>query len=171
MKTPETHTPHKLGANRHDLARREHRAKHPSAESRDVREDRSTRQSKLVTSVATGPATYLPTSRELLRRESGRPGARALAAAIPAPAGARPVSLTLQHAAAAEVFVAGTFNNWNPGAKPMQRTATGEWSVELQLEPGRHEYLFVADGCWLPDPKALDRVENPYGGHNSVIAL
>jgi hypothetical protein len=36
---------------------------------------------------------------------------------------------------------------------------------------GRHEYLFVVDGQWLPDPKAKESVQNPFGGRNSVLVV
>jgi hypothetical protein len=171
MKTSETHTPHKLGANRHDPAQREHHAKHPSAESRDVREDRSTRKSKMVTSVPHQPSGELRTSGQLLARESDRPWAKSLAEHSVAPAAPEAKRLTFRHDTAAEVFVAGSFNHWLPSRDALKRTATGEWSIDLALAPGRYEYLFVADGRWLEDPNALEAVANPYGGHNSVVVL
>ena len=41
----------------------------------------------------------------------------------------------------------------------------------LELPEGRHEYLFVVDGQWLPDPNAKESVANPYGGRNSVLTV
>src|SRR5437773_6063664 len=52
------------------------------------------------------------------------------------------------------VFVAGSFNNWNPTKTPLRRSADGKWVGELSGISGRHEYLFVVDGQWLPDPNA-----------------
>lgn len=171
MKTSESHIPHKLGANRHDPAQREHRAKHPGAESRDVREDRSTRKSKMVTSVPHQPSGDLRTSGQLLAREGDRPWAKSLAERSAAPAASEPKRLTFRHATATEVYLAGSFNNWLPSQDALKRTATGEWSIDLALAPGRYEYLFVADGRWLRDPNALESVANAYGGHNSVVVF
>jgi hypothetical protein len=50
------------------------------------------------------------------------------------------------------VFVAGSFNGWQPSAMPLEKQASGRWEVELMLEPGRHEYRFVVDGRWTDDP-------------------
>lgn len=49
---------------------------------------------------------------------------------------------------ATRVTVAGEFNGWNPEATAMRRGDTGVWTVDLALEPGRHEYKFVIDGQW-----------------------
>ncbi len=44
-----------------------------------------------------------------------------------------PTLLSCRHEGKGEVFVAGTFNGWNPKATPMRRDAKGDWSVELDL--------------------------------------
>ena len=67
------------------------------------------------------------------------------------------------------VGVAGSFNDWNPLANPLEHTSVGEWSVRLMLRSGQYEYRFVADGVWADDPQAGQRVANPYGGLNSVV--
>jgi 1,4-alpha-glucan branching enzyme len=67
------------------------------------------------------------------------------------------------------VFVAGSFNGWQPSAMPLERQAGGRWVVELMLEPGRHEYRFVVDGRWTDDPLSSAFVSNPFGGLNCVL--
>jgi 1,4-alpha-glucan branching enzyme len=67
--------------------------------------------------------------------------------------------------------VAGDFNNWLPDATPMQRTTSGVWTAQLKLTPGRHQYRFVVDSQWLPDPKATMSAPNPHGGTNSVVIV
>jgi 5'-AMP-activated protein kinase regulatory beta subunit len=47
----------------------------------------------------------------------------------------------------------------------------GCWLKELVLQPGTYEYLFVADGKWLPDPLSRETVPNPFGGRNSVFVV
>lgn len=79
------------------------------------------------------------------------------------------IVLTLYAPEARTVGVAGSFNGWNPQANPLERTASGEWSIRLMLKSGQYEYRFVADGFWANDPQAAQRVANPYGGINSVL--
>lgn len=50
------------------------------------------------------------------------------------------------------VFVAGTFNDWNPTAAPLTRAENGDWAGALDLPPGRYEYKFVVDGRWCCAP-------------------
>lgn len=169
MKTTDNPPPHKLGANRHDPAHKRHVARNPTAESRDVREDRSTRQSKLTAHVP--PDVSGGGEVRLLARDKKPRRARSVSKATVGLSSRKPVKFHLRHDAAQSVSVAGSFNDWDPDRHPLVRTEAGDWTLELMIEPGRHEYLFVADGCWLPDPNAVDWVENPYGGHNSVIAL
>jgi 1,4-alpha-glucan branching enzyme len=49
---------------------------------------------------------------------------------------------------ASEVFLAGTFNGWNPQAIPMTKQSHDEWVAEVDLIPGSYEYKFVIDGKW-----------------------
>ena len=100
-----------------------------------------------------------------------------------APAGARPVAakpqsrqaarvaLQLVEPAARQVYVAGSFNGWKPDTTPLAPLGNGRWKGDLNLGPGRHEYLFVVDGKWLPDPNAKESVQNPFGGRNSVLTV
>lgn len=72
---------------------------------------------------------------------------------------------------AQSVFLAGTFNDWNAKATRMVRLHDGRWAKELRLPAGRHEYLFVVDGQWTPDPKAKERAPHPFGGCNCVVEV
>jgi 1,4-alpha-glucan branching enzyme len=82
-----------------------------------------------------------------------------------------PVRFTLTKTPAGSVAIAGSFNGWKPEALPMVSTNPGEWHAEVALEPGVYQYLFVADGLWLPDPSVLEAVPNGYGGLNSVLRV
>ena len=73
--------------------------------------------------------------------------------------------------AAHTVFLAGSFNDWNPTATAMHRQSEAKWVKELLLPPGHYEYRFVVDGQWMEDPKAQGRVPNPYGGRNSLLRV
>ena len=72
---------------------------------------------------------------------------------------------------AQDVFIAGSFDEWNPTGLPMVRLENGTWSKELVLCPGTYEYLFIVDGVWTPDPLATACVPNPYGGVNSCFTV
>jgi 1,4-alpha-glucan branching enzyme len=89
---------------------------------------------------------------------------------------ARKTTLAITAPDAAAVFVAGTFNEWNPGALPMKRSTSGSWSVDLELTPGRYEYKFVVDGQWCCEPGCEDEhrgcakcVPNDQGTMNRVL--
>ena len=83
------------------------------------------------------------------------------------------------HAPGAEaVFVAGTFNGWDPAATPLTRRADGTWATNLDLPPGRHEYKFVIDGRWCCEPGCDDPapacphcVPNSFGTMNRVVEV
>ncbi len=81
------------------------------------------------------------------------------------------VRLDFTHPEASEVFVAGTFNDWKPQVTPMIPLGNGRWIKILVLPPGDYEYLFFADGKWIPDPHATRTVPNPFGGVNSVLEV
>jgi hypothetical protein len=81
------------------------------------------------------------------------------------------VSLELVKPEAKSVAVAGSFNEWKPERTPLVPLGNGQWKGNLDVKPGRHEYLFVVDGQWLPDPNAKESVANPFGGKNSVLIV
>jgi 1,4-alpha-glucan branching enzyme len=67
------------------------------------------------------------------------------------------------------VSLVGEFNQWNPVARPLKRTASGLWKGTLQLEPGQYQYKFVVNGQrWEEDPLNPHRVPNMQGTFNSV---
>ena len=83
------------------------------------------------------------------------------------------------HAPAARaVFLAGTFNGWDPKATPMLKDATGNWDVAVALSPGRYEFKFVVDSEWCCEPgcdgayyECPKCVSNPLGTMNRVIEV
>jgi 1,4-alpha-glucan branching enzyme len=80
----------------------------------------------------------------------------------------RPVPFAFPAPAARQVSLAGDFNHWDPQAMPMHKGPHGTWYLNVALQPGRHEYRFVADGVWQDDPAAQDRIANALGGENCV---
>jgi 1,4-alpha-glucan branching enzyme len=69
------------------------------------------------------------------------------------------------------VCIAGSFNDWNPKTTSMLKDGAGHWIQELALPPGIYEYLYVVDGRWVNDPKAVKSTPNPQGGRNSVLVV
>jgi 1,4-alpha-glucan branching enzyme len=83
----------------------------------------------------------------------------------------KPVHIEFTHATATKISIAGTFNDWHPGATPMVPIGEGRWVKELVLPPGVYEYRMVVDGKWLPDPRATETAPNPFGEINSVLKV
>ena len=165
----------KLGANRKEPARK-HRARNAS-ESKDIREDRGTLQSKFSRRAAapSSVANPRPTWRDAraantIRQSAGSPPPTLLAEHASG-AEFHVVHLRVNHDTARHVFVAGTFNGWNPARAPLQRNADGTWEIALSLAPGEYEYRFVADEQWMDDPLAHRHVQNPFGGVNAVLQV
>lgn len=76
------------------------------------------------------------------------------------------------------VYLAGTFNGWDPATTPLTRRADGSWAVTLDLPPGRYEYRFVVDEQWCcepggdePGPGCPNCVPNPFGTMNRVVEV
>lgn len=70
-----------------------------------------------------------------------------------------------------KIFVAGTFNGWQPKKTRLKDNDTGEYSVALKLPVGRHEYKFVVEDSWCADPQNPEAVPNDCGSTNSVIVV
>ena len=69
------------------------------------------------------------------------------------------------------ISLAGDFNGWDIHSLPMQKDKEGNWKISVNLDPGRYEYRFYADGVWQDDPIAEERVVNPFGGQNCVMLV
>jgi 1,4-alpha-glucan branching enzyme len=72
---------------------------------------------------------------------------------------------------AREVFLAGSFNEWNPSDRALKRDKKGVWTTTVTLVPGVYEYRFIVDGEWWDDPKAAERRPNEHGTQNCVIFM
>jgi 1,4-alpha-glucan branching enzyme len=82
----------------------------------------------------------------------------------------RKIIFTFHSPTADEVFVAGTFNNWEPRRDPLRKNAKG-WSTVKYLEPGTYEYRFIVDGVWMDDPICQKHYPNQYGSENCVLEV
>ncbi len=70
------------------------------------------------------------------------------------------------------VCIVGDFNNWNIHSNPMKKLKNGDYTIKLDLEPGReYEFRYLIDESkWENDWNADKYVKSPYGNFdNSVI--
>lgn len=85
-------------------------------------------------------------------------------------AGKKRMKFKIQDEEGSEVFVAGTFNGWNPGKNKL-RFKAGIYTTSILLSKGRYEYKFVVNGTWCVDPKCPEWTPNGLGSLNSVITV
>ena len=71
-----------------------------------------------------------------------------------------------------EVFVAGTFNDWNPRQiRLADNPHGGTFRTTVALPPGRYEYKFIVNGQWRADANCSEWAFNEHGSLNSVITV
>jgi 1,4-alpha-glucan branching enzyme len=86
--------------------------------------------------------------------------------------GTKKIALQFRAESGSKVYVAGTFNKWDPTSKQMvDRNSTGVFTTSLMLAPGRYEYKFVVNGVWCVDPNCPEWVANDQGSLNSVLTV
>jgi 1,4-alpha-glucan branching enzyme len=72
------------------------------------------------------------------------------------------------------VCIVGDFNNWSINSHPMKRLKSGDFTICLELEPGRHyQYRYLIDDFrWENDWNADAYITTPYGdSENSVVIV
>jgi len=73
---------------------------------------------------------------------------------------------------ARSVALAGDFNDWDAARVLMRREASGLWTVDVPLTPGRYRYVFVVDGRrFVADPAAPRAVGDDFGTPTSVVTI
>jgi 1,4-alpha-glucan branching enzyme len=75
---------------------------------------------------------------------------------------------------AKNVCIVGDFNNWNIRANPMKKMKNGDYTITLDLKPGKdYQFRYLIDEAkWENDWNADKYVKNPYGdSDNSVVAV
>ena len=73
-----------------------------------------------------------------------------------------------------KVYIAGTFNQWNPNTHPLAHhpeEGDGVFRATLHLPAGTHEYKFVINGVWHLDSACPNWVLNEHGTLNSVVRV
>jgi hypothetical protein len=82
-----------------------------------------------------------------------------------------PVRFDFTDPEAVSVYIAGTFNNGQPNAKPMDPVGNSRWVREIVLPIGTNEFGLVAEWEFRPDPLAGEAVPNRFGGVNSILRV
>ncbi|MBD3221801.1 AAA family ATPase [bacterium] len=72
---------------------------------------------------------------------------------------------------AKDVRLTGSFNDWSRQGTPLYRREDGRWECVVPVQPGPHQYRFIVDGVWLPDPHNAHNVTNEFGGSNSLLQV
>jgi len=104
------------------------------------------------------------------------PAAGGAARVAAAPAAARDthtlVTFVFMAPGARTVTVAGDFDGWDRVQMPMRRDASGLWTLDVPLPPGRYQYAFVVDGRrFVADPAAPRAVGDDFGQPTSVVTV
>ncbi len=81
------------------------------------------------------------------------------------------VIFKLNNPEAHEVLLAGSFNFWNPSARPLKKNAKNIWKTTMMLPKGTYEYRFIVDGQWIDDPSSSEKRLNEFGSYNSVVTV
>ena len=84
---------------------------------------------------------------------------------------AKPVNFVCVAPDAKAVFLIGDFNDWNPAATPMQRQFDGAWTVQVAMNHGHHQYLFLVDGKPILDPRAQGIARNEKNEKVSLMSV
>jgi hypothetical protein len=92
-----------------------------------------------------------------------------IAVATMATAGRVQVRIPVADAPASDVFIAGSFNGWQP--LPMHREGDS-WVVELTLPSGVYDYAFrSADGKWFVPASTAGRRSDGMGGYVARLVV
>jgi len=83
----------------------------------------------------------------------------------------RKVKFQVKAAEGNTVFLAGSFNNWDPKAITLKKNGNGLYATTVSLAPGRHEYKFLVNGAWQLDEQCQQRAPNSCGSFNSVVEV
>ena len=69
---------------------------------------------------------------------------------------------------AKSVKLSGTFINWDKNGYTLSRKGD-EWTISLNLKPGKYLYKFIVDGKWITDPGNKYFEQNDSKNGNSVL--
>jgi len=107
------------------------------------------------------------------RQPSAESGGAAATSVQVVAAGMRPLmTFVLLAPEARSVALAGDFNDWDSARMPMRQEASGLWTLDVPLTPGRYRYVFVVDGRrFVADPAAPRAAGDDFGTPTSVVTV
>ena len=74
-----------------------------------------------------------------------------------------------------QVLLSGNFNGWASSADKasvlLDDDGDGVWEVTVVLAPGKWQYKFIVDGQWIADPNNPEKIDDGFGGSNSVLTI
>jgi hypothetical protein len=85
------------------------------------------------------------------------------------PAAGKPVNFLYKTNPGEEVFLAGSFNGWDPFMYTMTETTPGVYTFALNLPRGTYQYVFFCRGERIPDPLNTNKVY--YANGNIACSL
>ncbi|HEV8612295.1 MAG TPA: glycogen-binding domain-containing protein [Gemmatimonadales bacterium] len=150
-------------------------------------EHRTFGSARISVAVTSGIALIAAAERYPSNRLTATPGGRAFTVGVvlgvggsrgiqaqPKPAGvpaaeAPLTRLSLAAPDAAEVDVAGDWNDWRP--VPLRKTANGVWYVDLSIPRGLYRYAFRVDGKSWQVPKGVAAVDDGFGGKSAWLTV
>ncbi len=116
--------------------------------------------------------------KEMMAAEGGpaAPAGEAATAEAAPEAGGSPRSVEFSYtpviSGVNQVFLAGSFNDWNDAKTRMTDPDNdGTYTVTLLLPQGTYQYKFVVDGQWQQDPNNPEGSDDGFGGQNSVLKV
>jgi hypothetical protein len=80
------------------------------------------------------------------------------------------VQFRVSERTAHQVVLLGDFNGWRPQHR-LHRSGDGVWSVDVALEPGVYNYVFLVDGETVRLDPLAPRVTDGFGGESSRVAV
>jgi hypothetical protein len=84
------------------------------------------------------------------------------------------VRFTLTAPEAEQVVLVGDFTDWETSKLELtDPDGDGVWEAKIKLQKDNvYEYNFIIDGeRWIPDPNALMKVDDGFGGESSLLTL
>src|SRR3989339_1294460 len=79
------------------------------------------------------------------------------------------VKFVLDRQGARDISLAGDFNGWDTNKNKLVRQGN-TWVLEMKLNPGRYQYMFVLNGTdWVSDDKAKETIDDGFGRTNAIL--
>jgi 1,4-alpha-glucan branching enzyme len=80
------------------------------------------------------------------------------------------IKFELQADPDSKIYIAGSFNNWNPKERKLKdKQNNGNYSLFVLVPKGKQEYKFIINDDWCLDPNCIDKKKNKLGTYNNFI--